>query len=103
VNGNIVNYKKFVSKALKILEMAAIYLGEKKKKKLKKDETFSRPPNQSAVEYLNFLKSKTSKKLPWNNFLETFEKSKFSDSEITYVEYCEFMKNFNEILKFLSS
>jgi hypothetical protein len=32
VNGNIVNYKKFVSKALKILEMAAIYLGEKKKR-----------------------------------------------------------------------
>jgi hypothetical protein len=72
--------------------------------RLKKiDETFIRLPNQSASEYLNFLKSKTSKKLPWNSFLETFEKSKFSDSEMTYVEYCEFMKNFNEILKYLST
>jgi hypothetical protein len=30
VNGNIVNYKKFVSKGLKILEMAAMFTGKKK-------------------------------------------------------------------------
>eukprot|EP01080_Neovahlkampfia_damariscottae_P001139 gene1139-10653_t len=93
INENIVNYKNFISKGLKILEMAAIY----------SDETLARPLNHSAKEYIEFLKTKTSKKLQWNSFLETFEKSTFSDAEITLLEYTEFMKNFNEILKSLSS
>ena len=52
-----------------------------------KDETLGRQMNQSASEYIQFLKTKTSKKLQWNSFLETFEKSTFSDSEITLLEY----------------